>query len=49
MSNTIKVFIKIQDEIKQFQDKGLSYNAARRMIFEKYKKELEEIKNAKKN
>lgn len=49
MAKAIEIFIIIQDEIKEFQYKGLSYNAARRLVYEKYKKELEEIKNAKKN
>lgn len=49
MGKTLKIFIKIQDEIKEFQDKGLSFNAARRKVYEKYKKDLEVIKNAKKN
>lgn len=49
MGKTLKVFIKIQDEIKEFQDKGLSFNAARRVVYEKYKKDLEVIKNAKKS
>lgn len=49
MGKTLKIFIKIQDEIKEFQDKGLSFNAARRIVYEKYKKDLEVIKNAKKN
>lgn len=49
MAKTIEIFIIIEAEIKEFQHKGLSYNAARRLVYEKYKKELEEIKNAKKN
>lgn len=49
MGKTLEVFIKINDEIRIFQDKGLSLNASRRLAYEKYKKELEVIKNAEKN
>lgn len=39
MAKILEVFIKINDEIKYFQDKGLSFNASRRLAHEKYKNE----------